>query len=101
MIEKKSGDRIDGMRFEKGFIALHVDDDVARERSGHFGEAVSSGRVVGARHDRGPAETVHDLRDALVIGRDQHGIDEPGLCGTSIDVLDHRQSGNQRERFTW
>ena len=52
-------------------VALHVDDDVAVERRGDFGEAIGAGLDASACVSRTlPPNSLHARRDAQIVGRD-------------------------------
>jgi hypothetical protein len=50
--------------------------------------------------DRLAAEAAHDVRDALVVGRDQHAIDARGAAHALVHALDHRLAVDIGERLT-
>ena len=81
-------------------VALHVDDDVARQVGGDFGDAIGAGavrrRASSARCRRTLARAA---AIALVIGGHDHRVDAARGRGAAIDVLDHRPAGDIGERF--
>ena len=71
----------------------------AREVGRDLGDAVGAGGVVGAGHDRAPAELADRVEDALVVGRDDHVGGALRLAGVLVDVLDEVLAGFAQERL--
>ena len=90
------GNRI---RIDERLVALHVDDDVAVERGGDFGEPIGRAVMIGARHADLAAELLHRAGDAEIVGRDDHLRDRRRRRRAPVDVLDHRAAVDQRERL--
>jgi hypothetical protein len=51
------------------------------------------------RHHRDAAELLHRRGNSFVIGGDHHRIHSASRGGASIDVLDHRPSGDVGQRL--
>ncbi len=90
---------VDGLGRKERQVALHVHENLAVERRGDFSEPVGAGEMIGARHDRDAAERVHRVRNALVVGGHDHGVDRARIGRTSIDVFDHRTSVDLGKRL--
>ena len=84
---------------QQRLVALDVDDDAAGQRSGHLGQPIGPAFVVGPRHPGRAAESLDRSSNALVVGGDDHGVDQPGLGCPPVDVFDHRSSGDVGEDF--
>jgi hypothetical protein len=91
--------RADGLRQHQRLIALDIDDDLAPQGRGHLGETIRARQMVGARHHRRAAKTVHGIRDSLVVGCDDDGVDRRRVGRTAVDVFDHRAARDERERL--
>ena len=89
----------DHVRLDEREVALDVDDDVAVEAFGDFGNAVRSATVSGPRHPDDAAESLHSRRDPAVIGRDDDAVDARCRCGAPVHVLDHRASADVGENL--
>ena len=98
--EKRRDGCVDGLRLDQRLVALDVDDGAAGQVADRLGDPIGAAHVVGARHQRGAAERSHSVRDALVIGRDDHGVHARGRGGAAIHVLDHRLAGDVGENFS-
>ena len=57
-------------------------------------------RCPGLRQPHDAAERLDRVRDALVVGGDDDGIDARGVGRTSIHVLDHGPADDIRENFS-
>ena len=73
-LEKGADGGVDNFRIQQRFVALHVDEDLAIDVGGDFGDPLGSGAVVGAGHAGFAAEGFYSFNDALVIG----GHDDAG-----------------------
>ena len=82
----------DHRRVDQRLVALDVDDDVAVERRGHFGEAVGAAAVVGAGHHRHAAVGLDRVAHARVVGRDDDLGDPRRPPRLFDDADDHRQA---------
>ena len=92
---------LDHRRVEQWQVALHVHEYIARQIRRDFGQAIGSGAVIGARHTYGAAEGCDGIRDALVIGGDDHLANPARASRATVDVLDHRTTGDVGERLGW
>jgi hypothetical protein len=90
----------DHLRLDQWKVALDVDDDVARQLGRDFGDTVRAGLVVASCHPYDAAKSLHRGCDAIIVGRDDHGVDAARSCRATIDVLDHRLSGNVGQRLS-
>ena len=91
---------VDRARIDQRLVALHVDDDVAVERRGDFGEPIGAGlvcRLASAAPCRRTRATRVAMRRSSVatITRDTHRRRR----GAAIDVLDHRPAVDVGERL--
>jgi len=68
--EERGDGGIDGGRFDEGFVALDVYEDVAWFVGGDFGDAFGAGAVIGASHASFAAEGLDSVDDALVVSSD-------------------------------
>jgi hypothetical protein len=84
---------------DQWLVALHVDDDVAVERRGDFGQTIRRAVMIGARHPHLAAELLHGPRNPHVVGRDDDLRNRRRSGGAPVDVLDHRAAVYQRERL--
>jgi hypothetical protein len=86
---------VNSLRSNSGLVTLDIHDDVARQLGRHLSNAICTGRV-GRRGEHGLATArCHGGHDALVVGSHDDGIDQAGLAGTLIDVLDHGFPGDR------
>ena len=66
---------VDHRRLDERLIALHVDDEIAVDASaGDLGEPIGAAAMARRRHAHVAAEGAHGVDDALVVGRDDHGV---------------------------
>jgi len=56
--------------------------------------------MVGACHDGCAAKGIDGVGNALIVGGDQNGIHQPRGLRASIDVFDHRVTGDGSEGFS-
>ena len=98
MLAQGQSDRIHNRRVDERFVALDIDDGVARAPRGHFGNAIRPARMIGRGHFR-PAELLRDFPDARVIGRHDHVAQRAGFLALFDHVLEKRLARNQRERL--
>jgi hypothetical protein len=85
---------------DERLVALHVDDDVAVERRGDFGESIGAGFVRGLGQPDLAAEIVDARRDAQIVGRDDDFGHGAGRFRAPIHVLDHRTAVEIGENFS-
>ena len=64
--------RVDRLRLEERLVSLDVDDQIAVERRGDFGEPIGAALMRRDGHDGFAAERSDRVEDALVVGRDDH-----------------------------
>ena len=67
---------------------------IRHQAVGDLREPVGPGGVIGARHPRRPAESLHRPRDALIVGRDDDPVHHARGRGAVGNVLDHGTSGD-------
>jgi len=89
----------DHARFDQGQIALHVDDDLARQVVGDLGHAIGAGAMPRLRVPDHAAEPFDGCRDPVIVGGDDNRIDAARVGGATIDVLDHGTAGDIGERL--
>ena len=80
---------VDDFGFEKGFVALDVDENLAIGVSGDFGYALGAGAMLGAGHAGFATESFDGFDDAGVVGGDDDAGGELGKFGAFVDALDH------------
>jgi hypothetical protein len=73
-IERERRDRfVDHARLDERLIPLDVDDEIAIERGGDFGEPIGAAGVRCRGQPGDAAERFNRAQDALVVGRDDDG----------------------------
>src|SRR5882762_4401337 len=91
--------RINRIRIQQRLVSLYVHEDVALFVSRHFGHAFRSGTVLGPRHSRFTAKSLHRFHDAFVVGRHNHPVRPLRHLGPFIHPLNHRLSRQQDQRL--
>jgi hypothetical protein len=89
----------DGSGIKQRLVALDVDDDVAVERGGDFGEAVRRREMVGAREPHVPAKSDDPRSDAQVVGRHDYTRHDRRSLSPAVHVLDHRPAVDVGQRL--
>ena len=79
---------------------MDVDEDVAVEFCGDFGQPIAAGFVRRAGHHRDAAETADGLGDAFVVGGHEHDVHGARFGRAAHDVFDHRAAVNEGEWFS-
>ena len=74
---------IDHSRVDQRLVALHVDDQLAVERDGDFGQPIGAAAMGGAGHPDFAAERLDRSSDPHVVGRDDDRVDRSGRRGAS------------------
>lgn len=98
-LEKRADGRVDNFRVEEGFVALHVDEDLAPGVGCNFCDALGSSAMVGAGHAGFAAEGLHCFNDAVVIGGHDDAGGELGKLGSFVDALNHGSAGEGDQRL--
>lgn len=94
---KGSGEGVDKIGLEEGFVALDIDDmGGGFALTGSFGDAVGAGRVVAAGANGAGSNGFAKAGDAVVIGGDDEFIDFPAEGGPLKNVL---EKGLPQERM--
>jgi hypothetical protein len=57
--------------------------------------------MVLAGHDCRAAESVHGVRNPLIVGGNHDGIDERRERRPPVNVFHHRRACDLRQRFAW
>ena len=96
---ERKGDGVDARRVEHRLVALHVDHDPGVERPRHLGHPVGAGGMPGRGQHGLAAEAAHRVRDARVVGRDQHPVDPFRRARAFVHPLDHALAVDFRERL--
>jgi len=86
-------------RLDERQIALHVDQDLARQVGCDLCDAICAGPVPGPGHPDDAPKTLDCSHDPFVIRDDDNGVDPARVGSAAIDVLDHRTSGDISERL--
>ncbi len=100
VVAKRFDGFVDGGRLDERLVALQIDDQVAVQRFGNFGDSIGAGCVRRFRQTHIAAKFCHRVGDALVIGGHQHGVDIARRSGAPVDVLDHRSPRDVGERLS-
>ena len=90
---------VDGGGVEEGLVALDIDEDLACDVGGDFGDALGASAMVGAGHASFAAEGCDGLDNAVVIGGDDDLIDRFGGLGAVVDALNHGLAGEHDQRL--
>lgn len=76
VLAKGAGEGVDEGGFEEGFVALDIDDvSGGLALVGGFGDAVSTGGVIGAGSDGAGSDGVAEVGDAVIVGGDDEFIE--------------------------
>ena len=81
-------------------VALDVDHEVFRgqvQQVCRLGQAVAARGMVGPGHHRLPAETLHAVPDARLVGGHPKAVQFLNLPGLLPDPLDQGLAGNERQ----
>jgi hypothetical protein len=62
---------------------------------------IGAGAMARSRHPHHAAKPFDCAGDALVISRNNDGVDAAGVRCAPVDVLDHRPSRNVSQRLAW
>ena len=99
-LEQQADRDVDRVGRNHRLVALDIDDEVALELGGDFGQPVAAGFVRRASHHRSAAEATDGVGDALVVGRHEDDVHAAGFSRSAHDVFDHRPAVNERQWFT-
>jgi len=100
VILKQTGDAVQVMGIDFGFVALEVDNDIGVELGGDLGNAIGAARMIWACHANRGVEFAAGTDDTVVIGGDKHLLGQTGLTGLFVHVLKEVFSGLSSEKFS-
>ncbi len=92
-MDQRQDGGIDRGRVDQRLVALNIHDDLRVLGRSHFGHAVGTRKVVGARHPHRRSERACGVEYALVVGGNDGAGEVAGLLGTLVDVLQHGFGG--------